>query len=644
MKKFLKYTLVTFLVFLVLLVSVLGYIFIKPQVVINPEMLNFALEKTKILKEYSWKEAQMNWGYKTWKHRTFEGRFTDLCFNYDSEPAKVDSCIQEISWNIEIIGLSVKTISPIKIHSNKMNVILGKTDEKEPSSPPDIWNYWTMLWSDMTPDMDIWFRNIKLTSVDKKTTELDFKLVKIGKELNAEALKFHLFANPEKIVVTPPKAIPLPKKLPGMETLYFRDFKLTALMKPTDIKVEVVGFFEVAQILVNSQIDLPIKDEFTSVTFLKKVALKTTASVDMPALRKNLARYAPDPYKELPAPFNVMDGKIGIKVKTEDIKDSDLVMVLAGMNVDLKSEKQALNFDMEADVPVNLKTYKPESVSVGLDFHQVQIQLPRLSKKSPPPQLIPDGRFKNRPFKPEPKVTEKPLDITLHLQALNEKAMSFRTNLLDEILKLNFDLNIVQGNLKSGFLSILPLKTSVFKRPIHLKDMKITFNHPVEPVMEGEIQFPLPEYKITLKLEGPVSKPRYAFTSEPPLPQNDIYAVLLFGRPMADLDPDDKSSAQQTNKLLSQGILSLSVLYFLAGSPVEYVGYDPGSKNAVAQFGLGNKTSLRVGGGGDGINSSAIRRSLGKGWYLDTSVQNSSQPANSDSKNYGVLLERIITY
>lgn len=632
-----------FLIFTFTLVSILGYIFIKPETVLNPSMLKFGLEKSKILKSYSWSAGELNWGYISWNHRTLKGNFKDLCFEYDSEAVKIDTCIEEISWNIEIIGLSVKTIAPLVVYSSKFNVIMGKASE-EKSSPPDIWKYWSMVWGDLTPDIDVWFKKIKITTAEKKHFELDFKLLKKGKELNAHALNYHLFANPEKFVVTAPPKIALPKKIPGLDTLYFRNFKLTGFMKETGIKLEVLGFFEVAQVLINSQIDLPIKDDFSSVVFLKKVALKTKANIDIPAFKKNLSFYAPDPFKELPAPLNVMDGAINIDIVTKNMPQADHIMILAKMRVDLKSPKQALVFDVAADVPFNLKTYKPDSVTAGLDFHQVQIQLPRLSKKSPPPQLIPDGRFKNRPFKPEVKSNVKPLDISLHLQALNEKAMSFRTNLLDEILKLNFDLKIHQGKLQSGFLSVLPLKTTVFKRPIILDQMKITFKQPVEPVLEAVIRFPLPEYKITLNLEGPLSKPRYSFTSVPPLPQNDIYAVLLFGRPMSDLDPDDKSSAQQTNKLLSQGILSLSVLYFLAGSPVEYVGYDPGSKSAFAQFGIDDKTSLRVGGGGDGVNSSSIRRSLGKGWYLDTSVQSASETSTNDSKNYGVLLERIITY
>lgn len=633
------------LILILLILSGLGYIFFKPGVVINPRGLKFALDKTKILKSYSWKEGEIVWGYKTWNNRLLSGSFKDLCFEYESEAIKLKTCLDEVSWNVEIIGLSVKTLAPFVVHSSATDVALGKSKEEEKKPAPlDIWGYWTKLWSDLVPDMDVSFKRIVITMSDNKVYDLDFKLVKSGKELNADALNYHLWASPEKLEITAPPKIALPKKFEGFDTFYFKNFKLTALMKKSEIKLNLAGAFESADIKITSQVDLPIKDEFTSVVFLKKVILATKGDVSIPGFKQNLVHYAPDPFKELPAPFNIMDGSITAKITTADIKNQNRVMILAATNIDLKSSKQVLDLDISTDVPFNLKTFKPESVTAGLNFNQVQIQLPRLSKKSPPPQFIPDGRFKNRPFKPEVKSTDKPLDVSLHLAALHEQAMSFKTNLLDEVLKLNFNLNIDQGKLKDGYVSVLPLATKIFKRPVELKHLKVTFRYPVDPVIEAVVQFPLPEYKITVNLEGPVSKPRYAFSSEPPLPQNDIYAVLLFGRPMADLDPDDKTAAQQTNQLLSQGILSLSVLYFLAGSPVEYVGYDAGSKNAVAQFGLGNKTSLRVGGGQEGINSSAIRRSLGKGWYIDTSVQNSTNATNTDSKNYGVLLERIIAY
>lgn len=630
--------------FLILIVSGLSYIFFKPQVIINPEVLKFGLEKTQVLKKWSWKEAHMDWGYRAWDHRTFEGGFKEFCFDYDHEMVKLSTCLDEISWNVEIIGLTVKTIKPFVIHSSVTKAILAKSKNEEPSSPPDIWKYWTMFWSDLVPDMDVLFKDIDITMADKKEIQLDFKLMKTAKELNASSKDIHLFATPEKIEITPPAKIALPKKIPGMDQLYFRNVKLVAFVKQSGIPMELKGALEPVQFKVNARLDLPVKDDFSSVKFLKDLILTVKANIAIPGIKKNLSYYSPEPFKELPAPLNVMDGLININIETKDLPQKELVEIVGNANINLSSQKQVLDFDITSEVPFNLKTFKPESVMAGLDFKKVQLQLPKLSKRSPPPQFMPDSRFTNRPFNNKPQKVEKPLDVTLHLQALNEKAMRFKTNLLDEVVKLNFDLNIIQGVLKEGFLSVLPLKTKIFKRPIELASFKLTFKHPVEPVIEATINFPLPEYKITLELEGPISKPRYAFSSVPPLPQNDIYAVLLFGRPMADLDPDDKTAAQKTNQLLSQGILSLSVLYFFAGSPVEYVGYDADSKNATAQFGLGNKTSLRVGGGQEGVNSSAIRRSLGKGWYLDTSVQNSSNLNSSDTRNYGVLLERIISY
>ena len=154
----------------------------------------------------------------------------------------------------------------------------------------------------------------------------------------------------------------------------------------------------------------------------------------------------------------------------------------------------------------------------------------------------------------------------------------------------------------------------------------------------------MPEYKIILQLEGPTSKPRQAFSSVPPLPVDDIYAVLLFGRPLSGLDPDDKSAAQKSNQIVSQGILSLAVLYYFAGSPIESIGYDPESNEVSAQIGLGAKNSLRVGGSGSGLNSAGVRRALGKGWYIDSSVERTTNKNGTSGGGYGVLLERIISY
>lgn len=623
---------------LILILVPLAVLFFRPGLIINPKNLAFVLYKTGVLKSWHWDSVKFTHEWHAWNDRGFSGEFSNFCFKY-GDPTMLDTCMEKISWDIRLQGLKVVTVKPFIIDSSLLAVTLPDEEKKEKTPPPDIYNYWTMLWSDLVPDMDLTFRKITV-----KDLSLDLKLIKNKKDMSITALDFTLTADPEKFQVKAPTPYAIPKKLPLSRPLYLRDFVLKGEVKKTGIPLHLTGLLEMISIKVDSFIELPVKDDFASVAFRKKALLATSAEAYLDKIKSTVSGYAPKPFHELPAPFNSMDGYIKLKIDVKEHSQNDLVNVNALTTVDLTGKDQDFDVDVAGLVPFDLVTFKPKEIGLDLNFKKVKLELPKLSKKSPPPQFIPDSRFKK---KIEPPRKNESIPSEIELTALNEKAMHIKTNLLDEPLRLNFDLQLSDGKMQDGFVKILPLKTTVFKRPIRVQHVDLKFSDSTETLIDAVIKFPLPEYKITLMLEGPTSKPRYSFESDPPLPQNDIYAVLLFGRPLADLDPDDKSAASRTNQLLSQGILSLSVLYFLAGSPVEYVGYDPDSKNATAQFGLGSKSSLRVGGGSEGVNSTAIRRSLGKGWYLDTSVQQSQEEASSapnSGRNYGVLLERIISY
>jgi hypothetical protein len=625
---------------LILILLPLGILFFRPGLIINPKNLAFVLHHTSVLKSWKWSEARFTHEWFAWNDRGFSGSFKNLCFSYGKVPPSVDSCMELISWSVRFKGLKTITIEPFVIDSSFLAFVPGPEEKKEKTPPPDIYKYWTMLWSDLVPDMNFKFHKIAI-----KKTEFDLSLLKLGKTLDVTALKFNLSANPESFTLKAPPAYPIPKKLPlAKQPIYLNNFVLRGDVKKTGIPLALNGFLEGILIEVNSLIKLPLKDDLTSVALRKKVALNTSAQAVLKNINRTISEYAPSPYNKLPAPFNEMNGDIILNIKTSNHKHPEVVIFSETSSINLASKTQDFNVDIGGLIPLNLRTFKPQDISAELNFKKVRLLLPKLSKKSPPPQIFPDSRFKK---KITPPVQKKGTPIDLELTALNEKAMNIKTNLLDEPLRLNFDFKIHDGKLSGGFLNILPLKTKVFRRPIRIKCVNLKFNPVSETLIDAVIRFPLPEYKITLKLEGPVSKPRYAFESKPPLSQDDIYAVLLFGRPTQDLDADDKSSAAKTNKILAQGILSLSVLYFLAGSPVEYVGYDADSKSAVAQFGIGDKSSLRVGGGNEGLSSTTLRRSLGKGWYIDTSVQQAQEEASAspqEKNDYGVLLERIISY
>lgn len=626
-----KIIIVTISLIFILVLSFLLLLFMRPGLLINPKNLSFVLHKTSILKSWSWKKAVFTHEWKKWNDRNFSGSFENLCLNYAGASADLQSCMEVISWDINIRfdfrrGFYTDTNKPFFIRSSR-TMLATRTSDEPSAGPPDIWKYWSLFWSELIPDMDFKFNEIQF-----KNFKFDLSLIKEPRKLTVNAMGFTLNADPETFLLSAPTKYELPKKLP-YGPLYFYDVKLAGKISQDNIPLKITGRFEPVAFNMDSLIELPLKTD----NLLKSIILATKGELELLDFKSNVRKYGPKPYNQLPAPFNSMNGSIKSRFNSVDSAKNEVVMKSV-TKFDLKGSRQVLNVDLSAAVPFDVISKSPGKINIDIDFNEVVIQLPKLSKKSPPPQFMPDSRFKKKAPKKEG------VPYVIDLEALEEEALHISTNLLDEPLRLNFNLSVKNGELQNGFLKILPLKTTVFKRPIRVEDFLMRFNHPEEPVLDATIKFPLPEYKVTLKLEGPVSKPRYAFESVPPLPKNDIYAVLLFGRPLADLDPDDKTAATRTNQILSQGILSLSVLYFLAGSPVEYVGYDPESKNATAQFGLGRKSSLRVGGGSEGVNSTAIRRSLGKGWYIDTSVQNTTNSSASETKDYGVLLERIISY
>lgn len=654
MKKYVLYPILGVFSLLLLLILVLaGILFFKPTLIINPTNLDYALNRAKVLKSHSWSDAEISHEWIKWNKRNIKGHFKNLCFEFENESARLKNCLAEISWDFEItyewkIGFKSITNRPIYVRGDFSETLIKDNSEApKNNTPPDVWRYWSVLWGDLIPDFDFNFLKNELTSEGKKFL-FDIALVKSPKEMKGESMGVKLIADPEGFLLIAPPRYQVPGNLKFDPPLFLHDVKLYARIKKENILLKLTGALEDLPFQVNSQIDLPLEGDLASVGFRKKVALSTRGEIKVPQVKKAVGRYAPKPFNVLPAPLNSMDGTIKVLITTSDSGKKESVMIKAKTLVDLKGAQQVLLMELGTDLRLNLVTSKPETVLVDVDFKKVNLKLPRISKKSLPPQFTPDSRIKTGPTlkAKEDQGKEPEMDLTFRLEAKGENSLQMASNLLDEALRVNFDLNIERGRLKDGYIKSLPLKTTVFKRPISVPSMQINFSYPIEPVLVGQVLFLLPEYKITMDLEGPISKPRYAFSSVPPLSRNDIYSVLLFGRPMAELDPDDKRAAGQTNQILAQGIMSLSVLYFLAGSPVEYIGYDPDSKSATAQFRLGSKSSLRVGGDSEGLNSTGIRQSIGKGWYIDTSATSSQKTSTSSStaRDYGVLLERIMAY
>lgn len=647
--------LVSFLILTILIFS--GILFFKPDLIINPKNIAYVLNRFNVFESWSWSEARMDHRYLSYSKRHLEGHLKDFCFVYKKAYKEVDVCLDEISWNFDVgyekgTGVTNKQFAPINIISSKTYIASG--EDPEDDEPTDILGMWETLWKPFVPEIRMSLKDVRISSLDKpeeKPLDFSVELMKTKNWLTANSKGFVLTATPQRIVLDGPGRLKLPVKLPTKRPLHFSTLRLTADMNKEDnIPVRATAQISSARVDITTLIDKELlKDEMGNPEFINDILGKTRGTIIIDEVKATLAQIMKPPFDQLPAPLNAMEGPLTVTLKGAE-KSDEASNVKIDTELNMQGGTQVLNFVLHGLVPLNLETKEVGGITIDLDLKKVALHLPQLSRTKLPPQLLPDSRIKNTMTilaenRKKAGKKSKESDVDVHLQALGKKALSFRTNLLDEILRMNLDIQFSEGEIKNGYVQILPLKTTFFKRPIKVHHFRLTFKENLEPIIKAQLLFDLPEYKITMDLEGPAGQPRQAFKSEPPLPLDDIYSVILFGRPLENLEDEDQNNAQSASQVLSKGFLSLAVLYYFAGSPVESIGYDPESQVVSAQVGLGSKSSLRVSSEDGGMNSAGVRRSLGNGWYIDSSIQRQSgRRPSSQAQDFGVMLERIISY
>lgn len=656
--------------FAILFVAILGLVvlgalaassalFFKPELVLNEKNLDLLLSKTQILKEWSWSSAKFEHHYISWNHRRLGAQITDFCFFYEKEGASAKGCLDEVSWDLGIDvlvanifnkkdALEITSYKPIKLLSKRIKIGLPpkKQDQnlkqaQDENEPPDVYGLWKMAWHKLIPDIVVALESVLISSAEGESFELSAALKKIGQELEANSLGFILKANPSEIKLAGPPRYELPVEVPMIGKVSVDKSLLVAKISEQNIKVKADAMVLGIHLDVQTKLGLPLRDQIGSPAFIKSLAMNTKARATIKNLRERVEKEMDPAIGGLPAPINALEGDLKLYASAGEALKRDEIELKLYAASDLNGPKQAIVFDTLLKLVLDVKSMKPGAMFVDVNLKNLLLQIPRMPKNALPPQFMPDGRIYTEELEynkelakselQKPQGDKPALDLNMRIQAKGAEALGFRTNLLEKPIRLNTDLKIEKGKLKGGYIETLPLKTTFFKRKIALRKFHISFKDPENPTLDGKIQFLLPEYTVSVYLEGPLSAPRHYLESEPPLPEEDIYAVLLFGRPMIDLEGSDKNAAEKTNDVLSQGVLSVGVLYFLSDTPIQAILYDPDSEQLSAQFALGDKRSLTVGKGSVGV-----KQSLGNGWYVNTS--------SDAEEGYGVMLERILAY
>lgn len=649
-----KFFLAVLATILILILGALGFvagvIFLAPEKVINEKVVRYVLDKTKIFKSYSLEKLDFRHERLAWNHRNLSGEIKGFCFNYANVSTSVDTCLNNLEWNFDLSwsllsGFEGMGMAPIKAHLGYLNVGLIP-EEKTNEEVVDYYSYWRMLWHKSIPDIVVQIDKISIQPDLRKDSKLDLDLYlsKLNRELIVDVLDFNLIAheNDFKIYIDRNYKIPFSHEL--LKPLVLDSFVLNGRLSERKLDLTLNSRMQSVSLDVTAQLLFKeLTSELTKPSYLEQILNRTKASIRIIDVKKTLKQVVKAPYNEFPAPINAMEGNLLMNFDVSNYGINHFVTINNVTTLKMDGTKQEVDLELKTQMPLSLENYSLGELIVNLDINKLRLLLPDISLTQLPTNLLADKRIiKTRAATDEEKKSNK-TEYNVVVKTPEQSFIVLNSNLVDEPVKFKTFVNLSAEGIKELQVGINPLRTTFFKRKIHLVNFLLSSKEEEQMQLKSKIEFNLPEYRVTLDLEGPASAPRMAFSSNPPLAQDDIYAVLLFGRPLSDLNPDDSQVAQDTNKLMAQGVLSLAVLYYLSGTPIEAIGFNDESKVVTAQIGLGSKSSLRIGGNSDGVSSAGVRRSLGKGWYLDSSVQKSSSDL-STSNNFGVMLERIIAY
>ena len=341
----------------------------------------------------------------------------------------------------------------------------------------------------------------------------------------------------------------------------------------------------------------------------------------------------------VPAPLDAMDGSVEVSANGMAGLNGGTIPVF--IKTRLASRFQKLNIDGGGtfDFTKSAKGFQ-EKVSVTATLSDAVLAFPRLSLEQPP-RLLPDSRIHR------PRVSslgaaadeESSFHYQIHFVTPDEHPLIILSNLAQASVPISVDLTLGDQVPMTGFLRVSKFPLQLFKRNAELVKFNLNFlpeagNHPVE----GSIRVTYTDYIIRIRVYGTSEKPQVAMTSEPPLSETQVIAVLLFGRTLDQLDTTQGESVGNAQAAVADGAIGLASLYVLASTPVESIGYDPSTGVVSAKVRLAEGTSLNLGGGSE-QKFVGVRKRLSRFWTIDTELANRTGTESTTLGGLTALLE-----
>ena len=337
----------------------------------------------------------------------------------------------------------------------------------------------------------------------------------------------------------------------------------------------------------------------------------------------------------VPAPLNSMSGKAVFEAGTAGNTRGENQKIDYKFTTDLSSPKQRLKTEIRGALTIEglFRSDRKIGDKTEVDLQDVALQLPYI-KIGPIPSPVADTRIKTGDPKRDAAVDAKRADavasstasvVDYAVHIVTKKPVLLLTNLLKNPVPISLDLTAKPAVL-SGTINLEPFELEAFKQKAQVDHITLTPGAANAPLgLDGKVVYKRQDVVVDILLLGSTEKPQVVFQSKPPLSQNEIVALLLYGKTPNELDSDQQASAGTASSAFTDGAFGLASLYLFASTPVDSVGYDAATQSYEVKFKLPGGVTMGVGSNLEESKTLTLRKRVARNVELETQLAQRTQ-------------------
>lgn len=344
----------------------------------------------------------------------------------------------------------------------------------------------------------------------------------------------------------------------------------------------------------------------------------------------------------IPAPIDALKGRVTFDAKASGEITGPSQKLDYEAVTELSSAKQKLNTRTRGRVTIE-DLFSPDRKTrdeTDVELQDVAIQLPYL-KLGPMPSPVADTRIKTGNPKRDAAVEARRREVKTSSAAASsvdyvvrvktKKPLTLLSNLIEAPVPISLDLRAAPAG-PSGTIRIESFDLDVFRQKARVDHLTLS-PQPSGASMpvDGKVVYKRQDATVDILILGAVDKPQIAFQSTPPMTQNEIVAMLLYGKSPTELDADQQATAGTASSAFTDGAFGLASLFLFASTPVDSVSYDPATQTYEVKFKLPGGATFGVGSNLEESKTLTLRKRVARNVELETEVRQGQAQAQRNA-------------